>query len=160
MKTLASPASIRWAISTSPSRSSSLTVPISRRYMRTGSLVFSSCSVAGRACRLGGRRPFLSLASAFFVAVLGFGLDAVGLDHIDFELAEANVDVIELLGDARDLFGKLLEELLVHDEPALLAGLNQLDELGVLFLSQNTRLLHEASPRIVFVFVVVPSVPR
>jgi len=48
MNTRASPASIRCAISTSPSRSSSLTVPISRRYMRTGSLVFSSCSPAGR----------------------------------------------------------------------------------------------------------------
>src|SRR6185437_8137045 len=36
------PRSIRLAISTSPSRVSNGTVPISRRYMRTGSLVFSS----------------------------------------------------------------------------------------------------------------------
>ena len=36
------PRSMRLAISTSPSRVSSGTVPISRRYMRTGSLVFSS----------------------------------------------------------------------------------------------------------------------
>ena len=35
------PRSMRLAISTSPSRVSSGTVPISRRYMRTGSLVFS-----------------------------------------------------------------------------------------------------------------------
>lgn len=36
------PRSMRLAISTSPSRVSSGTVPISRRYMRTGSLVLSS----------------------------------------------------------------------------------------------------------------------
>ena len=36
------PRSMRRAISTSPSRVSSGTVPISRRYMRTGSLVLSS----------------------------------------------------------------------------------------------------------------------
>src|SRR5207245_499486 len=36
------PRSMRLAISTSPSRVSNGTVPISRRYMRTGSLVFSS----------------------------------------------------------------------------------------------------------------------
>ncbi len=35
------PRSIRLAIATSPSRVSSGTVPISRRYMRTGSLVLS-----------------------------------------------------------------------------------------------------------------------
>ncbi len=35
-----SPSSIRLAISTSPSRVSSDTDPILRRYMRTGSLVF------------------------------------------------------------------------------------------------------------------------
>ena len=36
------PRSMRFAISTSPSRVSSGTVPISRRYMRTGSFVLSS----------------------------------------------------------------------------------------------------------------------
>ncbi len=40
--TLSCPRSMRFAISTSPSRVNSGTVPISRRYMRTGSFVFSS----------------------------------------------------------------------------------------------------------------------
>src|SRR3989442_1083137 len=40
-KTVICPRSMRFAISTSPSRVSNGTVPISRKYMRTGSLVFS-----------------------------------------------------------------------------------------------------------------------
>ena len=42
LMTASLPRSMRFAISTSPSRVSSGTVPISRRYMRTGSLVLSS----------------------------------------------------------------------------------------------------------------------
>ncbi len=41
LSTMVCPRSIRLAISTSPSRVSSGTAPISRRYMRTGSLVLS-----------------------------------------------------------------------------------------------------------------------
>ena len=41
LRTRSCPRSMRLAISTSPSRVSSGTVPISRKYMRTGSLVFS-----------------------------------------------------------------------------------------------------------------------
>ena len=42
LMTASLPRSMRLAIATSPSRVSSGTVPISRRYMRTGSLVLSS----------------------------------------------------------------------------------------------------------------------
>src|ERR1039458_8200802 len=55
------PRSIRRAISTSPSRVSSGTVPISRRYMRTGSLIFSP-TTAGRS------RSAISFRSAFDTA--------------------------------------------------------------------------------------------
>ena len=57
------PRSIRLAISTSPSRVSSGTVPISRRYMRTGSLVFSSVPGVRSSSTSSPSSPSLSKAS-------------------------------------------------------------------------------------------------
>ncbi len=57
------PRSMRLAISTSPSRVSSGTVPISRRYMRTGSLVFSSVPGVRSSSTSSPSSPSLSKAS-------------------------------------------------------------------------------------------------
>ena len=65
-----SPRSMRRAMRTSPSRVSNGTVPISRRYMRTGSLVFS---------RGPGTTPsFPSSSFSSFAASLGAGAEPLG----------------------------------------------------------------------------------
>jgi len=60
------PCSIRLAIATSPSRVSSGTVPISRRYMRTGSFVLSSApGVRSRSPSLSGPSPVRPWSSRY-----------------------------------------------------------------------------------------------
>ena len=82
------PASIRLAMAISPSRDSSSTEPISRRYMRTGSSVrpISSSSRLPRDLAV----RFVGLGGGRLLALLT-------LDHIDPELGEHRHRVLDLL---------------------------------------------------------------
>ena len=92
------PASMRLAMAISPSRDSSSTEPISRRYMRTGSSVRSVGSRAGLAATaVGGRLGELAALSGSSSLVLGL-LGLVGLDDVDAHLGEHGEDVLDLLG--------------------------------------------------------------
>ena len=98
------PASMRLAMAISPSRESSSTEPISRRYMRTGSSVRSVGSLVSAlagsfGCTSTSSPPSLSASSsgssrgAFFL-----GLGFLVLDDVDAHLAEHRQHVLDLLG--------------------------------------------------------------
>ena len=125
------PASMRLAMAISPSRESSSTEPISRRYMRTGSSVRSVGSLvsvlAGSFCvnldQLAalGFGLFLGLL-ALLLALLG-GL--LGLDDVHPHLAEHGEDVLDLLGI--DLLrGQNGVDLVMGDVAALLGAADEL----------------------------------
>src|SRR3979490_260707 len=97
------PPPMRLAIAISPSRESSSTEPISRRYIRTGSSVRSvgslASDLAGTFCWTSTSSPpsalgflvgLLALLLAFFGGFLGF-------DHVDALLAEHREDILDLL---------------------------------------------------------------
>ena len=125
------PASMRLAMAISPSRDSSSTEPISRRYMRTGSSVRSA-----RLLGLGFGRDLLldldqlaALALGLLLGVLALLLPLVarllGFDHVDAHLAEHRENVLDLLGG--DLLrGQHRVDLIVGDVAALLGGADQL----------------------------------
>ena len=120
------PASMRLKIAISPSRESSSTEPISRRYIRTGSSVRSVGSLIGL-----GRDLPLDLGQ---LAAFGFGLllgplalaplllaRLLGLDDVDPHLAEHGDDILDLLGI--DLLrGQNRVDLVMGDVAAFLGG--------------------------------------
>ena len=83
------PRSMRLAISTSPSRVSSGTVPISRKYMRTGSLVFSSVP--------GVRSSSTSSPSSSSKSFVGAELRRV--QQIDALAADRRHQIIDVVGE-------------------------------------------------------------
>ena len=95
------PRSMRLAMVTSPSRVSSGTVPISRRYMRTGSLVFSSEPGVRSRSLVAFVRVFLDDGFAFagygghFDGARGFGrrLIFVNFNAVAFKRREKVVDL-------------------------------------------------------------------
>ena len=104
------PCSMRLAIATSPSRVSSGTVPISRRYMRTGSFVLSS------APGVRSRSPLLAaLALELLVAVA-----LLRVDDLDAGAAERAEQIVELLGRG-DVGREQLVHLVVEQVALLLA---------------------------------------
>jgi hypothetical protein len=124
------PASMRLAMAISPSRDSSSTEPISRRYMRTGSSVRSvgslASDLAGTFCWTSTRSPpslrrlvgLLALLLAFLGRFLGF-------DDVDTHLAEHGENVLDLLGI--DLLGGQDRiDLVMGDVAALLGGADEL----------------------------------
>ena len=140
------PASMRLAIAISPSRESSSTEPISRRYMRTGSSVRSAGSLASDLAGTGalhlddlvalGLLLLGLLALAFLLLALGFGF--LGFDDVDAHLVEHRQDVLDLLGG--DLLGgQHGVELFVGDVAALLGGLDHLADAGVRQVQQRQR---------------------
>ena len=82
------PRSMRLAISTSPSRVSSGTVPISRRYMRTGSLVFSSVP---------GREVELDVLALFQLEIL-VGAELRPVEQIDALGADGGDQIVDVVG--------------------------------------------------------------
>ena len=125
------PASMRLAIAISPSRESSSTEPISRRYMRTGII-----GALGRLLGLGLGRDLLldldqlaALALGLFVGLLArlLALFArlLGLDDVDAHLAEHGEHILDLLGI--DLLrGQHRVDLVMGDVAALLGGADEL----------------------------------
>ena len=123
------PASMRLAMAISPSRDSSSTEPISRRYMRTGSSVRSvgSACVVSATARAGCStssppvRLVLVLGGGFLVSSPRF----LVLDDVDAHVGEHRHGVLDLLG------GHLLRrqhrvQLVNGDIAALLGGLDHL----------------------------------
>ena len=136
------PASMRLAMAISPSRDSSSTEPISRRYMRTGSSVRSVGSLASDLATAFGAtstsspirsppppaRPLSSL----------LGLGFLGLDDVDAHLVEHGEHVLDLVGG--DLLGRQHGvELLIGDVAALLGLLDHLLDGGVGQIEQRQR---------------------
>ena len=124
------PASMRLAMAISPSRDSSSTEPISRRYMRTGSSVRSVGSfLAGAAATAVPVCSASSLASSSASAAgsAGFGLfaDLLVLDDVDAHVGEHRHGVLDLLGG--HFLRRQHRVQLVHgDIAALLGGLDHL----------------------------------
>ena len=112
---------------TSPSRVSSGTVPISRRYMRTGSLVFSSRLSAGSCLA-----PGLVLARrSVGPTQLFLGL---GIDQLDALGLEQGEDLFDLLRRGADIVRQHLIDLIYGEVPAVLAQGDQLPDFLVLLI--------------------------
>ena len=116
------PRSMRLAISTSPSRVSSGTVPISRRYMRTGSLVFSS--VPGREIQFHVLAGF-DLSSNFFSARFG------SLEHIDPLRTDGGKQVLEIVGGMHVVRDEVIH-LVIGEITLLFAHIDQFFDIVVL----------------------------
>ena len=139
------PASMRLAMAISPSRDSSSTEPISRRYMRTGSSVRSPGSDSVRPWPASGGRPrpvrrSLSSSSAllarFLLALLGVAL--LLLDDVDAHLVEHREHVLDLVRG--DLLGRQDGvDLVLGDVAALLGELDHLADGGVRKIEQRQR---------------------
>ena len=139
LMTASLPRSMRRAISTSPSRVSSGTVPISRRYMRTGSLVLSSAP---------GVRSSSSSSAPSAVRSIGFVVAKIFLirvDDLDAGAAEGVEQIVELV--RRGDFGRQrLVDLVVEQVALLLADVNQLPYFVVFFFDRH-RLSSRCRPR-------------
>ncbi len=108
------PRSMRLAISTSPSRVSSGTVPISRRYMRTGSLVFSSVP--------GVRSSSTSSPSSSSKSLSPGNLGAV--EQIDALGADGGDQIVKIVGRA-DLVRQNVVDVAVGEIALLFADFDQ-----------------------------------
>ena len=125
------PASMRLAMAISPSRDSSSTEPISRRYMRTGSSVRSVGSLAVLVATAVVGRSATSVPSSFSSSsASSASSDLVGLDDVDAHLVEHRHDVLDLLGRG-GVRGEDLVELVDGDIAALLRGLDHLLDGGI-----------------------------
>ena len=136
------PASMRLAMAISPSRESSSTEPISRKYMRTGSSVRSVGSLASDLATAFGATStsspdsLSSSSGSSFFLLLGLGF--LGLDDVDAHLVHDGEHVLDLLGG--DLLGRHHGiELLIGDVAALLGLLDHLLDGGVGQIEQRQR---------------------
>jgi hypothetical protein len=118
------PSSMRLAISISPSRVSSSTEPISRMYMRTGSVVRpNSESTVDRACSASAsaaRRRHLGRGFGH-QQVLGGGRL---VEDLDAHVVEGADDRLDLLG-VHHVVGQVVVDLGVGEEAAFLAQRDQ-----------------------------------
>ena len=128
LMTASLPRSMRLAIATSPSRVSSGTVPISRRYMRTGSLVLSSAP--------GVRSSSGPSLDAVAIEVLVAAVRLVGIDDLDACAAKRIEEVVEILGRG-DLRRQHLVDLVVEEVALLLADRDQLAYFVVSFFNRQ-----------------------
>ncbi len=128
------PASMRLAMAISPSRDSSSTEPISRRYMRTGSSVRSVGSflavAAATAVPVCSASSLASSSASARVGGLGLFALLVVLDDVDAHVGEHRHGVLDLLG-GHLLGGQHLVQLVHGDIAALLGGLDQLLDRGI-----------------------------
>ncbi len=141
------PASMRLAMAISPSRESSSTEPISRRYMRTGSSVRSDGSFFSVVASDFGLVSTTSRAGIVVVVVVVSSAAwsrprrssvVLALDDVDAHLAEHREDVFDLVGG--DLLGRQHGvDLVVGDVAALLGGLDHLLDGGIGEIEQRQR---------------------
>ncbi len=133
-RTVSWPRSMRLAISTSPSRVSSGTVPISRRYMRTGSLVFSSAPGVRSSStlafgllrfRISFRREFCRARRKFWSSVSMTSMPAVPNAENRSSRSSA---------EAADFRRQKVADFVVKEVALLLADIDQLLHLIVLFV--------------------------
>ena len=128
------PASMRLAMAISPSRDSSSTAPISRRYMRTGSSVRSTASflvaTAGRG--LPSSRGSTSSSGSFFLFLV---VRIAVLDDVDAHLADRGHDVLDLLAVHLVLRQRLVELIIGDDALLLRAGDQFLDRASLRSIS-------------------------
>ena len=127
------PCSMRLAISTSPSRVSRGTVPISRRYMRTG--VVGLVERARRQIQL---ELLGALARPVEQLVVAVGL--LGVDDFDAGAAERAEQVVQLVR-RRDVGGQQLVDLVVEQVALFLADGDELPHLIVFFFDRQRRVL-------------------
>ena len=137
------PASIRLAMAISPSRDSSSTEPISRRYMRTGSSVRSAGSLVRVATAVGRGASTSSPPSALLflgrLRFLGRGgalLGLLALDDADAHLAQHRVDVFDLVG-GHLLGGQHRVQFVMRDEAAPLGELDHPLDGGIRQIEQR-----------------------
>ena len=118
------PRSMRLAISTSPSRVSSGTVPISRKYMRTGSLVFSRAP--------GVRSSSTSSPASFLVEFLVHrgGRQLGALQHVNALRADGGEQIVEILGRV-DIVRDEVVHLAVGEISLLFARIDKLFNIVV-----------------------------
>ena len=137
------PASMRLAMAISPSRESSSTEPISRRYMRTGSSVRSIGSWSrpwpGLLLNLDEVAALaLALLVGLFARLLALFARLLALDDVDAHLAEHGQHVLDLLGI--DLLGgQYRVDLVMGDVAALLGRADELFDCGVGEIEQRQR---------------------
>ena len=119
------PASMRLAMAISPSRESSSTEPISRRYIRTGSSVRSAGSelrvatAVERGASTSSPRFRLLFLGGFGRVLLGL-LGVLGVDDADAHFVEHRVDVLDLVGG--DFLRRQNGVQFVMGDPAALLG--------------------------------------
>ena len=130
LMTASLPRSMRRAISTSPSRVSSGTVPISRRYMRTGSLVLSSAP--GVRSSSSSSAPSAVRSMRLFVPQVLL----IGVDDLDAGAAEGVEEVVELVRGG-DLRRQQLVHLVVQEVALLLADGDELPYFVVFFFDRQ-----------------------
>src|SRR5713226_156761 len=127
-----SPRAMRRAIATSPSRVSNGTVPISRRYLRTGSLVLSSAPAV--------RSSSSSSAPSAIERCLVPPVLLVRVDDLDARAAEGLEQLVELVGGG-DVRRQQLVDLVVRQVAFFLVAGDQLPDLVVLFFDRHVRVL-------------------
>ena len=108
------PRSMRRAISTSPSRVSSGTVPISRRYMRTGSLIFSPTPG-------GSSRSSSSSVSSSFLSNSIFGSSRISMPAPSSPASRSSSSAAVV-----QFGGKQFGDFVVKDVALLLASVHEL----------------------------------
>jgi hypothetical protein len=124
------PRSMRRAISTSPRAVSSGTVPISRRYMRTGSLVLSSAP--GVRSSSSSSEPFGGSIDRLVVAQVLL----VGVDDFDAGAAERIEQVVELVRRG-DLGRQHLVDFVVEQVALFLADVDELPDFVVFLFNRH-----------------------
>ena len=137
------PASMRLAMAISPSRESSSTEPISRRYMRTGSSVRSEGSFFSVVASDFGFASTTSVpvssssSSASSALALSSSVSVSSLLHdVDAHLRDHGEDVFDLVGG--DLLGRQHGvDLVVGDVAALFRGLDHLLDAGIVEIEQR-----------------------
>ncbi len=133
------PRSMRLAISTSPSRVSSGTVPISRRYMRTGSLVFSSAP----GVRSSSTSSPASMSGSYFLSRPADGSFG-SFEDVDSLRADGGQQVLEVLGRMQ-VVGKQVVDLVVGQVALLLACIDQFFDIVEFVVKSQSEIPFEAA---------------
>ena len=138
-RTRSCPRSMRLAISTSPSRVSSGTVPISRRYMRTGSLVFSSAPGVRSSST---SSPFF----CFFKLLIERGGRQFGaFEHIDTLRTDGGQQIVKVFGTMHVMRYEVVD-LVIREISLFFSCVDQLFYIVVLVVKSQRGVLKLSIP--------------